>query len=387
MKKFFLLILLAFMLSCNFIERDSIKLDSSKMNLPVDLEQEDDVVSFYDLFDNIKLIKLETNDKSLISNVDKIVFHKDTIFILDRKMKSLFLFDYDGKYINTLRQYGQGPGQYSEITDFIINDYTNQIEVLSVHKGILCYDMNLNFLHKIDFPSNGFLAHSFASLDSINKVFYNLIKPNNLEIWDMKRKVKLGGYLNIPDYVYRKSVIGGPYSLKSVSQGRVHLKQSFSNIVYEVTKDSFCIGYKWDFGKFNFSIDELDEGLSEQEYDRILNSVSFLNSRVSSFLCLESNEYLYLSQFSYGEERVIKNVLYNVKTNTYKKFSKLKEGVLFPYYSNIIGDSVFSICRDTLVANKYLSEEMKNDYDISYNGLDEDSNPLILVYKLRGTNL
>ena len=74
MKKFFLLILLAFMLSCNFIERDSIKLDSSKMNLPVDLEQEDDVVSFYDLFDNIKLIKLETNDKSLISNVDKIVF-------------------------------------------------------------------------------------------------------------------------------------------------------------------------------------------------------------------------------------------------------------------------------------------------------------------------
>ena len=124
-----------------------------------------------------------------------------------------------------------------------------------------------------------------------------------------------------------------------------------------------------------------------KDYDRILNSVSFLNSRVSSFLCLESNEYLYLSQFSYGEERVIKNVLYNVKTNTYKKFSKLKEGVLFPYYSNIIGDSVFSICRDTLVANKYLSEEMKNDYDISYNGLDEDSNPLILVYKLRGTNL
>lgn len=52
--------------------------------LTVDLDLENDKVSFYDLFESVSIIQLETKEDILLHRIDKIVFHNDSIFIMDK---------------------------------------------------------------------------------------------------------------------------------------------------------------------------------------------------------------------------------------------------------------------------------------------------------------
>ena len=47
--------------------------------LTVDLDLENDKVSFYDLFESVSIIQLETKEDILLHRIDKIVFHNDSI--------------------------------------------------------------------------------------------------------------------------------------------------------------------------------------------------------------------------------------------------------------------------------------------------------------------
>lgn len=70
---------------------------------------------------NIEYVKLETNPNCLISHIKKIKITEDYIFIQDKLLKYLLVFDIKGNFICKFSNFGKGPHEYNEIRDFSFN--------------------------------------------------------------------------------------------------------------------------------------------------------------------------------------------------------------------------------------------------------------------------
>ena len=72
-------------------------------------------------FDSVTFVPLETNERSLISSITKILYKNETYYIFDKVQAMIFLFDDNGSYITKIHNIGSGPGEYADISDFDID--------------------------------------------------------------------------------------------------------------------------------------------------------------------------------------------------------------------------------------------------------------------------
>lgn len=99
-----------------------------------------------DIFDFIECIPLETNNKGLLSDVNKVVFFNNEYYILDRKIqKCVCVFNNDGKFIRRIGILGHGHGEYPSIADFTIDEQQKRIIILSAPSRVYAYDLNGKF--------------------------------------------------------------------------------------------------------------------------------------------------------------------------------------------------------------------------------------------------
>ena len=94
------------------------------------------------IFSDVKYIKLETSDNVLIQKIDKIITDKN-IYVLDRKQNTVFIFDFNGKFIDKISKQGNGPDEYNSLSDFMVKD--DKIYILSpANFKIMIYDLANN---------------------------------------------------------------------------------------------------------------------------------------------------------------------------------------------------------------------------------------------------
>jgi hypothetical protein len=68
------------------------------------------------------IIPLETTDECLIVEIDEIEIQNNRIYIMDDDTQSVYVFDMDGKYLNKIHSYGQGPGEYINLSYMTVTD-------------------------------------------------------------------------------------------------------------------------------------------------------------------------------------------------------------------------------------------------------------------------
>lgn len=68
--------------------------------------------------DSIVFVPLETNDQSLISSINKILYRDGVYYIFDKTQAMIFLFNANGSFITKIHNIGNGPGEYADISDF-----------------------------------------------------------------------------------------------------------------------------------------------------------------------------------------------------------------------------------------------------------------------------
>jgi hypothetical protein len=74
------------LLSCNF------KPDKYKNVIKLELSEIHESTTFLNYFNLKNIIRLETSEKSIIGDIEKILFTKDKIYIVDSDSKSLIIF-------------------------------------------------------------------------------------------------------------------------------------------------------------------------------------------------------------------------------------------------------------------------------------------------------
>lgn len=183
-------LIIPILLSATFISCNSGADKGVNSNRVIDIEKSIgsiEIVNLSEVAKSINYIPLETNDSALISNISRIICENDKIYVTDNSDK-LYIFDLNGKYLNTLNRKGRGPQEYNVLRNFKVDEKSGDIFVLDSKGDILIYDSDLNFVRKIKSPVNKvnftsfeifgdslFAATNFVALDNTpsNLILFN----------------------------------------------------------------------------------------------------------------------------------------------------------------------------------------------------------------------
>ena len=225
--------------------------DFKGITLAVDLDKQE--VSLKELFSRMEVIPLETHDSCLIVNPEKILFHKNKLYVFDPLRAALYTFDKEGNFIKQIARKGEGPGEYQIITDVLIDNSKEKILFLSPYGSILTYDMEGNFIDQKTLPAKPnyysltMAANQHTALWSCVDKEENGLSVMNAETmkpvyetWHNDRMIDMG--LMKPFYQYGSDA---------------YFSTAYQNVVYRIKPDSLESAYQWDFGKDNISRDKL----------------------------------------------------------------------------------------------------------------------------------
>ena len=202
--------------------------------------------SLFDYFSLIELIPLETSSDVLIAGIGKLVVHGGRYYALDPTQSVIFVFAQTGDFIFKLDKKGRGPGEYQFISDFDINPFTNNLELLEPDGFVHVFDLSGNFIEtkQITFP--GFRAvHLFVAIDSLTHVFhpfselkkiiYFNLDSKKLLLEEFEETERLGSFASKPLYQFDD---------KSFFFRPVH------PVVYKIGNERIEPIFKFDFGKY-----------------------------------------------------------------------------------------------------------------------------------------
>ena len=131
-----------FILPCQPVQREK---NSSLLTITIDKMV--DVLTLSTIVDSIQYIPL-SND-FLIRDIEMLqVDDNGNLYIRDSKKNGIYKFDKTGQFVKQISRQGQGPGEYSRIYDFDIED--NKI---IINDGrFLYFDLNGKFLYTLTEP-------------------------------------------------------------------------------------------------------------------------------------------------------------------------------------------------------------------------------------------
>ena len=137
MRRFFYIFLFLCMIACG----EDTKNGGNKINIPAQGVD----AGICDIFTDISVIPLETNDSSFIGSISKIELSDGKIYVLDKSStKQVHIFDTVGNYISSIGNIGRGNGEYLNIEDFTLCNDT--VVILANSSTVYLYDNHGGFI-------------------------------------------------------------------------------------------------------------------------------------------------------------------------------------------------------------------------------------------------
>lgn len=382
----FYYILVVFVVSCNFSPQIEIKTASENNieTIDCDIAIESALLqsnsSIDDLIDTMYVIKLQTDDNSVVSYIKNLLITSDFIYIID-DLKNVTIFNIDGSFVRKLPQ-GQAPGELSSAINIA---YNKNIGRFCVFQDGLCniYDASGGFIQNIGFPyiqeaighEQGYLVVRFAYGTEFGD--YHLLRVDS--DCCLLENIGLTG-----TYPFYKSPVTISYS-----QDRgVYISRTFDNLIYLYDGDSLSVKYKLSLSINKLEVEEDNGMFNYLKYKNITNKFYFGGSFFENeeFQCFEfassDNRCMIYRNKNTGKFRsgLGKEIIKDSNIGSMISRSDIY-GVLDGYFYNYLWYSEeAAIKANNLTAGKQISQE---DVDKIKN-LKEDDNPLLILYKLKG---
>lgn len=268
------------LLSC----KTSVSDNNNAQIIQVNTEKMDSV---HELFESYTYLALETTQDNIISNIDKIQLYDDIIYLLDRKYKTVYLFDKDGKFINKIAHFGRGSNEYLSLDDFQVHN--DKVFILSrVNKTIYMFSKMGRFIKKNiinDWYSNFFVVDDdnliLYSEDSNNKmnnfIYYNYSNNSYSSEFDKFEENYGCSFLQTPFHMTKDN-------------GLLISKQFDCNI-YSINKDSMSAIYNIEFVTKD-KMPKNHKKISKLDLREKLKTQSLVQ-RISGIECYENKLYIF----------------------------------------------------------------------------------------------
>lgn len=101
-----------------------------------------------DAVSGIEIVTLEINPNSFIADIKDVAITKHDIFVADNKDQRLLRFSREGKFLNRIGTIGQGPEEYIQMWQFLIDEAKEEVYIVTILQGINVYEYDGTFKRK-----------------------------------------------------------------------------------------------------------------------------------------------------------------------------------------------------------------------------------------------
>jgi hypothetical protein len=339
-------------------------------------EISNDRFSLTGIINSSYFIPLETNDECLIKQIDKVVFDNDKIFVLDcQGNKKILVFDRQGKFIYTVGKTGQGPGEYSEISDFCLDTQNKTIYLLCGRNKIIQYDCyNGDFIGKKQLD---FYASKIEY--SNNRFYFTGDQPDffNLVVTDIDLKIIDKSFPDA-DVGANTRILRHPLQKSGSS---VYYFRHLDNHIYEIQNGSKASAqYRMDFGKTEIDFSRIKQYTNSAMKDRLSVSrgrIKYWIQNSGYFICYYFEQKAPVMNIYDKEQGISRNFYLKNIDNQYNVAM-----CLFEYLTD--ADELVAVVQPADLLENVESIENEDDKNCIKNmKLDEEMNPLLYVVKTK----
>ena len=338
-----------------------------------------------DIIEKVDFIRLETTEDNIISHVSYLHFYKDKVIVTDNyKANAIFVFNKDGKFLNRISNYGNGPHEYLDITDVDVTPGGLIVIKDNVKDVLLFFDTDGNFVkeredieggmelafideHSIAFDTftshaptkEKFKGASLAVCDGDNNIQYlfgeNIAEEN---VFNVRR----------PKCLYRYG-------------NKTYFAPHWDKNIYEVTTDSIIAKYRIEFKPddvLNYTF------RTNQEFEDLIKKHPFFNG---SFI--EMKDYTLL-KYSSNEENSL-CILYSHKDKKTYTIRNYHDNPLYAYLqkpNTLYKNNTIAEVRHAIhvFGNKHRIESTLGKTEFTnklLNDLNMDDNPIIFLLTIK----
>ncbi|KAA4922780.1 6-bladed beta-propeller [Bacteroides fragilis] len=148
--KSILLLLIITLLGCSSNKKQE---PISKSGVPV-INLSEDVSTVPSLLlsesaEKLEIVSLEMTDQSVLSDITEMQVTDHNIWIDHGREFYIYRFSRSGKFLNKIGSIGQGPGEYTTYSTFLVDEDKKEVYIIANTNGVLAYDFEGNFKRKI----------------------------------------------------------------------------------------------------------------------------------------------------------------------------------------------------------------------------------------------
>ena len=148
--KSILLLLIITLLGCSSNKKQE---PISKSGVPV-INLSEDVSTVPSLLlseaaEKLEIVPLEMTDESVLSDITEMQVTDHNIWIDHGREFYIYRFSRTGKFLNNIGSIGQGPGEYTTYSTFLVDEDKKEVYIIANTNGVLAYDFEGNFKRKI----------------------------------------------------------------------------------------------------------------------------------------------------------------------------------------------------------------------------------------------
>lgn len=394
MKKIMLGLGLCLFALCGCKETSSVK--ESEDLIVVDITQAEKNLKMSDLFSDVKYVKLETTKESLIKYIKNVLNLDGKLLVVDGGINSLLLFDGDGRFIRKIAGQGQGPGEYSYITNATIDKEGRRLFVLDDFKrDLFIYDFEGKFVESIKLD---FKAADLEYLGDDKLVFYcgymmndNYVKENarpSLIVYDLKQSV-VTPFQYVSNEIASHEMASPSKAISSAGDGNVWCSHNLANEFLIINKEGIERSFTLDFGA-----EDTEKRLA---YAKVLEEKQFdmkdiLNiprpKHMTVFSTVRTTDYLLVAMTNFQDGYDYLVVYSPEKGQCFlnkKKWNELlyeeMKGIVPTQFYSSEGNKFYG----SVMPDKVLSIDDADNETLKQlkNSLQEDDNPIVIVVETK----
>jgi len=328
--------------------------------------------SLFDYFSHVELIPLETSDRIVIGQLEKVLDYQDRYYTLDYKQAQVSVFDKTGKFLYNIGRSGQGPEEYLPLlSDIFINPFTGNIDLLSPFGFVYSYDLSGKHVKTSKRITNEELHNVNQVIAISEKMYVFIVFADNfhLAFYDIEQQKIL--FQTYENFALNHRAKFYKYN------NRWYFVPVFDNKIYEITTDSLIESYMLDFGKFNYKLTEqiFPRGLP---IDRIAEA-----NKYPYRMYLQGQNNRYVIAELYLKNSVPAILMYDKSINESKLIERFTESVDFEPYI-VTNEYVLSWCYhgalEKRIPEEMLDETNRQIFKKLINTVGEELNPVIIKY-------
>jgi hypothetical protein len=374
--KLLFLILLVFFLSCNSKSKNvESEIRDNSMNID-EFTMTDHAIEDSIIFKDCSIIFLETADDSFMREINRIYKTKDYIFIFDKSLEQVLIFNDQGKYQNKIQNIGQGAHEYQSLMDFCLDTEKEQIVLLCDNPyKIMRFNYQGQFISEIkhsDFFKNIVMDSHYVYC---NRSELNRTELDKYEICCMERNGKqIDNLLEIRKNITNSIFDTGNFLNRTMN---VYYSRRFDNAVYQVDKDKLTRKYTFDFGKFNlpdYLINERDmkkfsDECKEKKY--IYSITEFVENE--KYILFNTNQSICVynkSQRTFTGYPRIKNTEFGIESNSFYSNGNDEKSIVVK-----IEPGILHMLKGYMEDNENITTLLEK--------VKEDDNPILFFYQFK----